>query len=395
MTTKMNVIKVPNTEKRQEEYEKRDNSFQNMPRLYLELLENKDKIKHNLVNQEYDPSDAKSVVGSFFEPIKNVERPTMKEDWTVENRPEDKIEESKTENHLEDSRIEQEEDEDDESSFSEISLEDRNAEEDKMSTIYSSSTSSVQMGKREDIQIENKEQTKQKLKELLSSTETFYTKEEEGKRGNEQEREVPKLSELEKRGEVKTTKHVPTLTDNLHPEEEDELKRELLFKFELLKKSYKDVSIPEFTMYSEYKNMSQTYENLLRQVTMDSNVQSYKSFLIGGFLLFEFVLGVWLKFDMSGFTQQQILNMNQYERLLIELGEKSYVPGGSQWPVEMRLLCMILFNAVVFVISKVILKRTGQDMVNMMNTPFVSPKAPSAEKKKMKGPSIQFDDLNF
>jgi hypothetical protein len=391
----MNVIKVPNTEKRQEEYEKRDNSFQNMPRLYLELLENKDKIKHNLVNQEYDPSDAKSVVGSFFEPIKNVERPTMKEDWTVENRPEDKIEESKTENHLEDSRIEQEEDEDDESSFSEISLEDRNAEEDKMSTIYSSSTSSVQMGKREDIQIENKEQTKQKLKELLSSTETFYTKEEEGKRGNEQEREVPKLSELEKRGEVKTTKHVPTLTDNLHPEEEDELKRELLFKFELLKKSYKDVSIPEFTMYSEYKNMSQTYENLLRQVTMDSNVQSYKSFLIGGFLLFEFVLGVWLKFDMSGFTQQQILNMNQYERLLIELGEKSYVPGGSQWPVEMRLLCMILFNAVVFVISKVILKRTGQDMVNMMNTPFVSPKAPSAEKKKMKGPSIQFDDLNF
>ena len=268
-------------------------------------------------------------------------------------------------------------------------------EEENMSGIYSSSLSSVKESI-DELQIDNKEQTKKKLKELLSSTETFYTKEEEKQdRGESEIRDIPKLSELEKRGEVRTTKHVPTIHEKLHPEEEDELKRELLFKFELLKKSYKDVSIPEFTMYSEYKNMSQTYENLLRQVTMDSNVQSYKSFLIGGFLLFEFILGVWLKFDMSGFTQQQILNMNQYERLLIELGEKSYVPGGSQWPVEMRLLCMILFNAVVFIISKVVLKRTGQDMVNMMNTPFVSQKSQRMEKKKMKGPSIQLDDFNI
>jgi hypothetical protein len=44
----------------------------------------------------------------------------------------------------------------------------------------------------------------------------------------------------------------------------------------------------------------------------------------------------------------QLKRMHQYDSLLIELGEKWLVEGGSNWPVEARLLMTATFNAVIF-----------------------------------------------
>jgi hypothetical protein len=134
-------------------------------------------------------------------------------------------------------------------------------------------------------------------------------------------------------------------------------------------------------------------------VSLDSSVENYKQLLIGGFMILEFIFSYLFKFDMQGFTQQQILNMNQYERLLIELGEQSYVPGGSQWPVEVRLLLMVLGNAAIFIIAKMIMKKTGNNLLGMMNS-FTRPTQTASGssmnggvKRKMKGPSINPDDI--
>ena len=99
-------------------------------------------------------------------------------------------------------------------------------------------------------------------------------------------------------------------------------------------------------------------------------------------MLVEFVLGNFLKFDMQGFTQQQIVSINTYERLLIELGEKSYVPEGSKWPVELRLVFMIIMNAAFFIISKMIMKKTGSNLMNMINSMNVSSRPAAVAKKR-------------
>lgn len=178
--------------------------------------------------------------------------------------------------------------------------------------------------------------------------------------------------------------------------EEEDKKRELLFKFDLLKKSYKMAKIPEFTMYDSYSHMKKVYDTTVRQVSIQSSAETYKTYLIGGFWLVEYFFGKVFKFDMQGFTQQQIVSMDSYERLLLELGEKSYVEEESQWPVEVRLFGLIMMNAAFFIVGKLIAKKTGSNLFNMINSMNTNPSMTGnsqAEKTKMKRPNMNFDDI--
>jgi hypothetical protein len=211
----------------------------------------------------------------------------------------------------------------------------------------------------------------------------------------------PTLSELEKQGGVLRKKELRDI-NNVSSEElfDEDVKRELMFKMELLKKSYPNSLIPEFSIHSDYNSMKRTYESTVRRLSLDSSVENYKTYLIGGFMICEFVFGNYLGFEMAGFTQQQILTMHSYEVLLIELGEKSYLPGGSKLPVELRLLFMILCNAGLFIVSKMILKSTGSNLIgliNSMNRATSNNTTPSvnnnSSKRKMKEPNVNLDDL--
>jgi hypothetical protein len=204
---------------------------------------------------------------------------------------------------------------------------------------------------------------------------------------------APRLSELPTHGGYVPRQEYPDLDRTMNVQEEEDSKRELMFKFELLKKSYPGAPVPEFSVHSDYVSMKKSYETTLRRLSLDASVDSYKTYLIGGFMACEFVFGHFMGFDMQGFTQQQIISMGSYERLLFELGEKSYVPTGSKWPVELRLLFLIIMNAAFFIISKMIMKKTGANLMGMINNMSSAAAPPSAKKRTMRGPTIDLDDI--
>lgn len=362
-TKKISVVKVPN-ENVSEKVEQMKNSLPRMPRMYLELLENKDKVKPQMINRDYDPSDAESVISSLDH--------IPKKEETV------KIPDTISEKSMHDSESDEISISDSEPSadhsISAPSDDDISEKDDDAQSTFSSVESDA---------ISEKNETRNKIRQMLEEEEVRPIS------------SAPKLSDLERDGMVRPNRNIANmdyLDDTIQQDEEDQ-KREMLFKFEILKKSYKDANIPEFSVHSSLKQMNEVYENQLRHLSLDSSVQNYTNILVGGFMIFEFIFGVWLKFDMSGFTQQQILNMSQYNRLLIELGQKSYVPEGEQWPVEFRLVGLIILNAVIFIISKMILKRTGNNLMDMMNHARNPAPAREAPKKKMRPPTVDFDDL--
>ena len=209
----------------------------------------------------------------------------------------------------------------------------------------------------------------------------------------------PTLAELEAKGGYIPRQELRDINQQpfFNEQQEDDAKRELLFKFDLLRKSYPVANIADYTIHTDLNTLEKSYTDCVRRLSLDSTVENYKTYLVYGFMGCEFILGNFLKFDMQGFTQQQIVSMQSYEKLLIELGEKSYIPSGSKWPVELRLLFMIIMNAGFFIVSKMIMKKTGANlmgMINSMNNSNISSTLEGSEqKRKMRGPNIGLGDI--
>lgn len=360
-------------------------SLPKMPRLYLELIENKDKVKQNLVNKEYDPDDAASDI-TFFgghreERAYNVMSDIEEESDDVESTDVSSV--ASDNSSIKMPKAPQP---------SPQAAEPPQVKSGSVASYGSSTEDETDMDASDDDDDSDNDGGNPVQPSSVSFSQPQPSSKSQQYAKILNESLPPKLSDLERQGEIQNRQSAPNL-DRIYAteDEEDEMKRELLFKFELLKKAYK-TDVPEYNVHSDLKQMTRSYESTLRRVSLDSCVENYKQLLIGGFMVLEFVLGYLFKFDMQGFTQQQILNMNQYERLLIELGEQSYVPGGSQWPVEVRLLLMVLGNAAIFIIAKMIMKKTGSNIMSAMNS-FSRPQPSPLNKRKMRGPSIQPDDI--
>lgn len=354
--------------------------FPRMPRLYLELIENKGKIKQDFINKEYIPSESYKPITP--EPQNNQQLDTVEDDNIS-------------------------------LAGSSVNTVSRVSSPGSVSSVASASTHN-------DLDRSNEElpasPDKPVLQDTISSRMKELLNDHDGDTSEDTPKDTPKdkysrqrdinghgmngktpptLSELERNGgyvprrEYRDINHTP-----FDEQKQEDDKRELLFKFDLLRKSYPLANIPDFTIHTDIGTLQKAYEDNVRRLSLDSSVENYKTYLIYGFMGCEFVFGNFLGFDMQGFTQQQILSMNSYDKLLIELGEKSYIPEGSSWPVEIRLLFMIIMNAAFFIVSKMIMNKTGANLMGMMNS-FNSSgnQAPNRRKRKMKGPSVNIDDI--
>ena len=126
------------------------------------------------------------------------------------------------------------------------------------------------------------------------------------------------------------------------------VKTEYKVKFGILRANYPQWSIPEIQDNLPLEQIHDIYEFYIRQIMISKETGNYKVYLVVFFMIVE-VIGVKiLKLNMSGYTMSQLKRMHQYDQLLTELGEKWLISGGSNWPVEARILLTATFNGVIF-----------------------------------------------
>jgi hypothetical protein len=190
---------------------------------------------------------------------------------------------------------------------------------------------------------------------------------------------------------------------------EQEVKKDVLNKFSILKRKYPQASIPSYSEHTDLVTLQRDYKSITRQIEIEAKAIKYKTWLLWGYFGLEFILLNYSNFDdIRGFYKQQYNSMNQYEDLLYELGEKTYVPDEKKWPVEIRLLMLIGSNAGMFVLGKMAEKRFGVNPMNMFNTApnysqpqqenqqqgFSSINQQPPKKKGISPPEFDFEDIS-
>nr|QBK86223.1 MAG: uncharacterized protein LCMAC102_00170 [Marseillevirus LCMAC102] len=225
---------------------------------------------------------------------------------------------------------------------------------------------------------------------------------------DEENDKVKEESEEEKDGEDEVAEEDEKQDEDdiyagLSPEEREIKEREeYIWRFRILKKQYKNpsVPIPDFNEHSDLPMMKNSYERTIKELYLDESVESYRTYLVGGFIVLEFVCTQWIGIDLSGFTIQQTAMMYKYDRLLIELGEKSYSRWGMDLPVEVRLIGLLIMQAGIFYLGKIISDKFGNSIAELFKGVTGQPPPPEhtsntelPKKRKMRGPRIKPEDI--
>ena len=121
---------------------------------------------------------------------------------------------------------------------------------------------------------------------------------------------------------------------------------------------------------------------------------SYKAYLVIMLACIELFCVQVLGLNLGGYTFNQLALMNRYEKLLIELGEKSYGSVGSSWPVEARIIFMTLINAIIFLVIRLVASYLGAglgDIMQQIVNSYLNQQDPSDQIKRGQRISLRSD----
>lgn len=346
-------------------------NFPRQPQLYLELIENKKKVKPELVNKDYvPPSDI--VVETKRERSSPKWKKLQYDENSVVSSPSGSVKSESTQSEKKEETI-QEKLFKTGTPFSEKYL--TPAKEVK---VVQTSRPSIPVSS--------------KTLPASSSVTAAHTKP-----------RLPTLTELESQNKIQRQKE---LVDVEKLKEEDEnAKRELLFKLDILRKTYPKASIDKYTIHDKYSSIKNYYDGRVRLLSLENSVDNYKTYMTFIFMGVETLFGKVFKLDMKGFTEQQLIDYHKYEKLLIEMGEcEAPSTGKSRWPVWLRILFIVVVQTAFFVVGKMILGGAASKILNSVSdmkaagvkeaeSAAMGGGLASKPSRKMKGPRINLNEI--
>jgi hypothetical protein len=159
----------------------------------------------------------------------------------------------------------------------------------------------------------------------------------------------------------------------------EELVNEYLFRFKMIKRRYPHMEINTYDQNSDPDVMKKDYDRILNQIRVEETASGYKLYLVVFVMLVELFYVKVLKFEKAkGFTKSQVMVLSNYQKLLLELGEKDYTGFGAGWPVEVRIAGLVGINSLCFILGNHIFENAGGEIFTTLMSAVRAP-GPSIE----------------
>lgn len=177
--------------------------------------------------------------------------------------------------------------------------------------------------------------------------------------------------------------------------------RDLIRKFKIIKRSHpKPDTIPEYTEHDDLDEMKSSFDSIVWELNLDSNVSMYRT-MIGGYSMGVEFLASWFGFDMVNFASTHAKLMHKYDSILVEIGAKNETSIMAKFSPEVRLVGLMALHTIMYFALRFIYNSKG-DMAASMFASFTgipsttaTTETPSEPRKKstMKGPSVNAEEL--
>jgi len=134
---------------------------------------------------------------------------------------------------------------------------------------------------------------------------------------------------------------------------------ELTMNIAKARKDYPELEIPELPANATLDMKQDLYAKVLRYISISNKADGYKFWLTVGIGVAEFVVYQYLGVDIRGFLAMQSGRMHKFKGPLWTMAERNSVSTSSPWPPEIQIIFIIMTNAVVFILIKVVSSMIG------------------------------------
>jgi hypothetical protein len=134
-------------------------------------------------------------------------------------------------------------------------------------------------------------------------------------------------------------------------------------KRSILREAYPQMNIPEPGENESIEEIEVAYREYVKRIHVESSVETNKVYLLILWLIIDVVGTRFFRLPFKGrYVKSQFKYMQQYQMLLIKLGERSYIENEADgWSPEFRLLAMAVFHAVIFALVQLLASKLGGD----------------------------------